>query len=73
MTLFEKWKKGITSHVCNPHNDLVFSIRPEQWGGITIGFTILRDGKPVKDHTRKMMSDADFRDWVSNLVEVEHA
>lgn len=71
MSMFEKWKNNETIQVLNPSNGLVFSIKPEQWAGITIGYTVLVDGNPVPDNTRKMMGDADFRDWVSNLVEVE--
>lgn len=70
MSMFEKWKNNETIQVLNPNNGLVFSIKPEQWAGITIGYTILVDGKPVPGYRRKMMGDADFRDWTSGLVEV---
>lgn len=69
-SIFEKWKRGETVKVKNPRNGLVFSIQPYRWERFTLGYTILIDDKPVKGERNKQMGDADFRDWVSNLIEV---
>lgn len=68
--IFERWKKGETVRVQAPRTGIIFSIRPEQWAGITIGYTILVDGRPVPGYIRKMMGDAEFRQWCEDLVEV---
>ena len=76
MSIFEKWKAGQSVTVRTlPLGDMsggnIFTIQPEQFGGVTIGYTILQSGKPVKSQTRKMMADADFRDWTQTLEIVE--
>lgn len=70
MSLFERWKKGETVQVQSTFSGKVFQIRPEQWAGITIGYTILVNGKPVKGYRRKMMGDKDFRQWSNELVDL---
>ena len=67
----ERWKKGETVRVQALRTGVIFSIRPEQWAGITIGYTILVDNKPMPGYIRKQMSDADFRQWCQELLELE--
>jgi len=69
-SIFQKWKQGEIVQVQSKVTGKVFTIRPERWEGITIGYTILINGKPVPSHHRKMIADADFRQWCAELVEV---
>jgi hypothetical protein len=71
MGIFEKWKQGETVRVRSKYSGKIFSIRPERWEGISIGYTILVDGQLVPEHHRKMVDAADFRRWCADLVEVE--
>jgi hypothetical protein len=70
MSIFEKWKRGETVQVQALHSGKIFTIQPERWEGITLGYTVLVNGKPVPEHYRKMVGDAEFRSWCENLVEV---
>lgn len=69
--MFERWKKGEIIRVQARRTGMIFSIQPEQWAGITIGYTILVDGKPVPGYIRKLMSDAQFQQWCQDLIELE--
>jgi hypothetical protein len=68
--IYEKWKRGEIVQVQAAHSGKIFTIKPERWAGITLGYTVLVNGKSVPQHYRKMVDDAEFRLWCENLVEV---
>jgi len=69
-SIFQKWKQGECVQVRSTISGKIFTIQPERWEGITLGYTILVNGKPVPSHRRKMIADADFRRWSAELEEV---
>lgn len=73
MTIFEKWRMGTDIVVRSRYNGKVFTIRPEKFAGVVVGYTIIQDGKKVKGYKRKQMDNDTFRTWAAELEEVGDA
>jgi hypothetical protein len=69
--LYEKLRKGVIIHVETLSSGNRFSIQPEQWEGITMGYSVLVDGQVVPGYKGKMLDCETVKDWCNQLREIE--
>lgn len=67
--MYQRLKSGEEIPVTNPDNGRDFSIRPEYWHGIVLGYSVVVNGRAVRGNKGLMLDREEVEAWAEDLEE----